>query len=430
MAKQMQCKAGPHSRAGSQLEREFPCRRAAQVALLILAASSANPGVALRLAAVVSVARLLRVLRVLRVLKQLYLDRSLGASERLLGLAPHTLHLLQLLYVAAVTVNLCGCMWYLVAREGDLGASWVAHYAQFVARYSPDGASPLTAEEVEAIPAVLRWLAAVYFAATTMLTGGRRPCSCALSGQQRSLPGLLASSALAAVHCRLAEPGCWLGPAAHGRPAPLVVAVGYGDIVPWSTAEMAVCVCVEFVGVCFTGALLSSVAAGIQRASKAARRSAALGDKLAGVEAYLREARVPRELRRRVRRHYGEVWAAQEDGLRDVAAFYAELPHALRADMAHAIVAGTLAALPCFRVVAGSAGLLRAVSGRLEPLDAGPGCTLCEEGDEATACWMLQEGEPGMAASHCSLGWGASLACCDNVNLLALSHPVLQAGCA
>lgn len=56
---------------------------------------------------------------------------------------------------------------------------------------------------------------------------------------------------------------------------PCCPAVGYGDILPWSSLEVGVCMLVQLLGICFFGALLSSIAAIIQRASKAARRWAA-----------------------------------------------------------------------------------------------------------------------------------------------------------
>ena len=70
--------------------------------------------------------------------------------------------------------------------------------------------------------------------------------------------------------------------------------------------------------------------------------------------------------------------------------------------MAWSIVASTLYQLHCFRAVHDSAAVLRGVSSRLEPLQLPPGFTLCEEGEEAGACWILQEGEP--ASPSCSPG--------------------------
>lgn len=51
--------------------------------------------------------------------------------------------------------------------------TWVAHWGPFVARYSGDGATPLSAEEAEAIPHSQAWLASCYWASTTILTGRR-----------------------------------------------------------------------------------------------------------------------------------------------------------------------------------------------------------------------------------------------------------------
>lgn len=48
----------------------------------------------------------------------------------------------------------------------------MSRYNPFIARYSADGSSPLTSEEAESIPAGVLWLASVYWASTTILTGG------------------------------------------------------------------------------------------------------------------------------------------------------------------------------------------------------------------------------------------------------------------
>lgn len=47
----------------------------------------------------------------------------------------------------------------------------MAHYNPFIARYSADGSSPLSSEEAESISAGTLWLASVYWASTTILTG-------------------------------------------------------------------------------------------------------------------------------------------------------------------------------------------------------------------------------------------------------------------
>ena len=46
----------------------------------------------------------------------------------------------------------------------------------------------------------------------------------------------------------------------------------------------------------------------------------------------------------------------------------------------------------CPQVLKQDSGARRALAARLHPLQLPPGMTLCEERDEAAACWVLQEG--------------------------------------
>lgn len=61
--------------------------------------------------------------------------------------------------------------------------------------------------------------------------------------------------------------------------------------------------------------------------------------------------------------------------------------------MACSIAAPALDRLGCFQALRGDGAARRALAGRLQPLQLPPGMTLCEEGDDAAACWVLQEGE-------------------------------------
>lgn len=67
----------------------------------------------------------------------------------------------------------------------------------------------------------------------------------------------------------------------------------------------------------------------------------------------------------------------------------------LSADLALSITSHPLASVRCFHDIQGSAPAMRALAARLQPLHLPAGFTLCEEGEEATACWVLQEGERG-----------------------------------
>ena len=65
-------------------------------------------------------------MQVLRLLKHLYLSHMSG-PRRLLGLKPHTLHVLQLAYVSFIIINFCGCIWFFVAREAHFEVGGVSH---------------------------------------------------------------------------------------------------------------------------------------------------------------------------------------------------------------------------------------------------------------------------------------------------------------
>lgn len=71
--------------------------------------------------------------------------------------------------------------------------------------------------------------------------------------------------------------------------------------------------------------------------------------------------------------------------------------------MAWTMAAPALGRLRCFQAVQ-DPGALRALAARLEPLQLPPGFTLAEEGEEAAACWILQEGASEGSVPHCVAG--------------------------
>ena len=105
-----------------------------------------------------------------------------------------------------------GCELLGLAVQG----SWVTRYAAFVARYSPDGASVLTAAEVEGIPNAVKYLASIYWASTTILTGA--------GGAKQGSAAAAASSDVACCYLP-AAPGSL---AALTRPPPLLCSWVWG----------------------------------------------------------------------------------------------------------------------------------------------------------------------------------------------------------
>ena len=234
--------------------------------------------------------------------------------------------------------------------------SWVTHYAAFVARYSPDGASVLTAAEVEGIPNGVKYLASIYWASTTILTGEH---------SQGGHPGTHACACLPAC-LRACLPACsaWQPRGADFAPGAVVqlaMATSFRGRL-WRQRCACWCSCWASASLARCSAPLpassngparrragehrvsaaSSVAAAVHEQGMHAQskgqtgtpagtacRGAALEEKLHSIERYLREHQVSRDVRRSIKRYYADVWVQQQDGL-DVAAFYAELPHALR----------------------------------------------------------------------------------------------------
>lgn len=135
--------------------------------------------------------------------------------------------------------------------------------------------------QVADISVWVQWLASFYWASTTILTGKHEGPGRALAAARRQgRAGKGRTSAAAHPPPIPVRIPAWNHPChsllpASPLPSPSPTAVGYGDIVPWTPLETGVCICVQLLGICFFGALLSSIATLIQRASKAARRSAA-----------------------------------------------------------------------------------------------------------------------------------------------------------
>ncbi|KAL4423608.1 hypothetical protein ABPG77_009195 [Micractinium sp. CCAP 211/92] len=146
------------------------------------------------------------------------------------------------------------CLWNFIAIKEGLEGTWLNPIAALVRRYSADGASPLTAEELAGVPAGERYVLGLYFSAVTIAT------------------------------------------------------LGYGDIVPVNVAEWLVDCLLIACGVLVFGLAMGSLAEAVASSSKEARQAQLYREKMEGVDAWLHSASVPRNLKHKIRAFYADVW--------------------------------------------------------------------------------------------------------------------------
>jgi len=79
-------------------------------------------------------------------------------------------------------------------------------------------------------------------------------------------------------------------------------------------------------------------------------------------------------------------------------AFFAELPAALRTDIAHELAQPLLEQSDVFNCMTKSAQ--RVLAARLTPLAVPAGHNVAQEGDPATTLWLLQEGASAVRLTH------------------------------
>ena len=103
-------------------------------------------------------------------------------------------------------------------------------------------------------------------------------------------------------------------------------------------------------------------------------------------------------------------------------AFFAELPAALRTDIAHELAQPLLEQSEVFNCMTKSAQ--RVLAARLTPLAVPAGHNVAQEGDPATTLWLLQEGAPGVRLAHHRPAISAPAPGCHRKHVL-LSHVVL-----
>ncbi|KAL4439851.1 hypothetical protein ABPG75_002852 [Micractinium tetrahymenae] len=282
--------------------------------------------------------RIIRMVRFLYVLRQLFkLTIGSGGGSLIPGLRVplRWAHALNITYSTVVMLHFFSCLWNFIAIKEDLHATWLNTIAALVRRYSADGASPLTAEELAGVPAAERYVVGLYFSAVTIAT------------------------------------------------------LGYGDIVPVNVVEWLVdCVVVAF-GVLLFGLAMGSLSDVVASSSKEARQAQLYREKMEGVDAWLHSASVPRQLKHKIRAFYSDVWLKHAAARANVQQEFLELPHSLRQEVAWELNKPLLTRLPLEL----DDKQRYALAGMMVPLDVAPGQELCMPGDPADSLWLLHGGE-------------------------------------
>ncbi|KAL4433441.1 hypothetical protein ABPG77_010294 [Micractinium sp. CCAP 211/92] len=200
-----------------------------------------------------------------------------------------------------------------------------------------------------------------------------------------------------------------------------VATIGYGDITPYTTSEVAVTMIFELIGVAFFGYIISTATSILSASGPSARRNAAVREKLEDAEEVMQQLALPRTLRRKIRTFYADQWVPPDDAAHDLRfQLYRELPPRIRVRMVQERQAWALSELGFFppdlpprekkqvrHILAAASVPVRMAAGEtlsqakpLVPLgDAG------QQGLPGARLFILQEGEmralrPGEAAPH------------------------------
>ncbi|KAK9841010.1 hypothetical protein WJX81_005273 [Elliptochloris bilobata] len=164
---------------------------------------------------------------------------------------------------------------------------------------------------------------------------------------------------------------------------------GFGDIVAQNSLEQAVAMLYMFLGVCAFSVILSIMATIAQHASSTARRASTLGAKFEVAEAWMRMRHLPPTLHEKIVSFYQDVWIQKQEWREDE--LFAELPAALRGEVAGVLLLGTLRRIPTFAELPEAA--LQRMAAEMSPLTVFPGQDLSHQGEAADRIFVLAEGE-------------------------------------
>lgn len=164
---------------------------------------------------------------------------------------------------------------------------------------------------------------------------------------------------------------------------------GYGDISPKTTVERGVAIVIMMAGVLFFGYVISSLSVMLQMFSPEARRAVVFRDKINKVDSWMSYRQLPNSLRSDITGYYANSWVPQSEI--QEAQLFEELPAFLRGAVAGHLMGPILQELSLWQAMPESERWRLAAL--LHPQQLLPGHDLCQEGESATAVWLLQEGE-------------------------------------
>lgn len=171
----------------------------------------------------------------------------------------------------------------------------------------------------------------------------------------------------------------------------VMTTVGFGDITPYTVAEMLVAMLFMTCAVFYFGYIVNAVAQLSTMLSSKARGTQIVRQKLEEIDIWSASRHIPENLRKQVKTYYLEVWAPHFGARMDDLSQFKELPAALRAELILSLAGDALK--QSYTLSALDLDLLEflATLGLPHPLVAGH--DLYREGEAAEDFWVLQEGE-------------------------------------
>ncbi|GAB4823679.1 hypothetical protein N2152v2_010725 [Parachlorella kessleri] len=166
---------------------------------------------------------------------------------------------------------------------------------------------------------------------------------------------------------------------------------GYGDIHPVTPVEQAVACLFMVISVFYFGFVVNVVGDLLHYASRATRAGNVLRTKMEDIDVWMSERYLPPDLKERVRQFYLEVWAQHTGAGMPEGEYFEELPVGLRGEIVLNLAGAALAQSYLFCNLGGEVRAQLAASAT--PVRLVAGHNLYEEGDDADAFYVLQEGE-------------------------------------